>query len=327
MSEFDVTAGVDSAEQQGLRADAVYDVAIVGAGPGGLTAAIYAGRAKLSTIVLEKLSVGGLITVSDWVDNFPGFPEGISGEELGERFRKQAERFIGQISLNAVTSIRKENGRFYLGTERGEVKAKSVVLSTGSEPVKLPVPEEEKFRGKGLSYCATCDAAFFRNKVVSVVGGGDAALHEALYLTKFARRVFLVHRRGELRAARMLQEEVFANPGIELKLNAIPVNVLGDRKVEELVIENVQTHQQESLHVDGIFGAIGEKPNSELVKDLVELTDKGLIKIDVNRETSLKGLFAVGDVTDTPLKQVVTACADGAIAVISAEQYIRSLET
>jgi len=258
MSEFDVTAGVDSAEQQGLRADAVYDVAIVGAGPGGLTAAIYAGRAKLSTIVLEKLSVGGLITVSDWVDNFPGFPEGISGEELGERFRKQAERFIGQISLNAVTSIRKENGRFYLGTERGEVKAKSVVLSTGSEPVKLPVPEEEKFRGKGLSYCATCDAAFFRNKVVSVVGGGDAALHEALYLTKFARRVFLVHRRGELRAARMLQEEVFANPGIELKLNAIPVNVLGDRKVEELVIENVQTHQQESLHVDGIFGAIGE---------------------------------------------------------------------
>ncbi|HZL81873.1 MAG TPA: thioredoxin-disulfide reductase [Candidatus Deferrimicrobium sp.] len=327
MSEFDVTAGVDSAEQQGLRADAVYDVAIVGAGPGGLTAAIYAGRAKLSTIVLEKLSVGGLITVSDWVDNFPGFPEGISGEELGERFRKQAERFIGQISLNAVTSIRKENGRFYLGTERGEVKAKSVVLSTGSEPVKLPVPEEEKFRGKGLSYCATCDAAFFRNKVVSVVGGGDAALHEALYLTKFARRVFLVHRRGELRAARMLQEEVFANPGIELKLNAIPVNVLGDRKVEELVIENVQTHQQESLYVDGIFGAIGEKPNSELVKDLVELTDKGLIKIDVNRETSLKGLFAVGDVTDTPLKQVVTACADGAIAVISAEQYIRSLET
>jgi len=327
MSEFDVTAGVDSAEQQGLRADVVYDVAIVGAGPGGLTAAIYAGRAKLSTIVLEKLSVGGLITVSDWVDNFPGLPEGISGEELGERFKKQAERFTGHISLNAVTSIRKENGRFYLGTERGEVKAKSVVLSTGSEPVKLPVPEEEKFRGKGLSYCATCDAAFFKDKIVSVVGGGDAALHEALYLTKFARRVFLVHRRGELRAARMLQEEVLANPSIELKLNAIHVNVLGDRKVEELIIENVQTHKQESLHVDGIFGAIGEKPNSELVKDLVELTGKGLIKIDVNRETSLKGLFAVGDVTDTPLKQVVTACADGAIAVIGAEQYIRSLET
>ena len=327
MSEFDVTAGVDSAEQQGLRADVVYDVAIVGAGPGGLTAAIYAGRAQLRTIVLEKLSIGGLITVSDWVDNFPGFPEGISGEELGKRFKKQAERFTGHISLNAVTSIRKENGRFYLGTERGEVKAKSVVLSTGSEPVKLPVPEEEKFRGKGLSYCATCDAAFFKDKIVSVVGGGDAALHEALYLTKFARRVFLVHRRGELRAARMLQEEVLANPSIELKLNAIHVNVLGDRKVEELIIENVQTHQQESLHVDGIFGAIGEKPNSELVKDLVELTDKGLIKIDVNRETSLKGLFAVGDVTDTPLKQVVTACADGAIAVIGAEQYIRSLET
>jgi thioredoxin reductase (NADPH) len=327
MSEVELTGSGDAIEREDIRTDVVYDVAIVGAGPGGLTAAIYAGRARLSTIVLEKHSIGGLITVSDWVDSFPGFPEGISGEELGERFRKQAERFIGQISLNAVTSIRKEAGRFYLGTERGEVKAKSVVLSTGSEPVKLPVPEEEKFRGKGISYCATCDAAFFKNKIVSVVGGGDAALHEALYLSKFARKVFLVHRRGELRAAQMLQEEVLANPSIELKLNAIPVNVLGDRKVEELVIENLQTHQQETLHVDGIFGSIGEKPNSELVKDLVELTDKGLIKTDANKETSLEGLFAVGDVTDTPLKQVITACADGAIAAVSAEQYIRSLET
>ena len=326
MSEFDVTAGVDSAEQQGLRADVVYDVAIVGAGPGGLTAAIYAGRAKLRTIVLEKLSIGGLITVSDWVDNFPGFPEGISGEELGERFKKQAERFTGHISLNAVTSIRKANDRFYLGTDTGEIQAKSVVLSTGSEPVKLPVPQEEKFRGKGISYCATCDAAFFRDKVVAVVGGGDAALHEALYLSKFATKVFLVHRRVELRAARMLQEEVFANPGIELRLDAIPVDVLGDRKVQELVIEDVQTHQKETLHVDGIFGSIGEKPNSELVRDLVELTDKGLVKVDANKETSLRGLFAVGDVTDTPLKQVITACADGAIAAISAEQYIRTLK-
>ena len=325
MGDFDVMAGNDAAENPELRTDAVYDVAIVGAGPGGLTAAIYAGRARLNTIVLEKLSIGGLITVSDWVDNFPGFPEGVSGEELGERFRKQAERFTGPISLNAVTSIRKEDNLFVLGTEHGDVRAKAVVLSTGSEPVKLPVPQEEKFRGKGISYCATCDAAFFRNKVVAVVGGGDAALHEALYLSKFATKVYLVHRRMELRAARMLQEEVAANPAIELKLNAIPVEVQGERKVEALVIEDVQTHQQETLHLDGIFGSIGEKPNSELVKDLVDLTDGGLIKIDANKETSLKGLFAVGDVTTTPLKQVITACADGAVAIISAEQYIRSL--
>lgn len=326
MSDFDVTAGVDTAEVQTIRTDAVYDVAIVGAGPGGLTAAIYAGRARMSAIVLEKLSIGGLITVSDWVDNFPGFPEGVSGEELGERFRKQAERFVGQIALNAVTSIRKENELFVLNSDAGEIKARTVVLSTGSEPVKLPVPQEEKFRGRGISYCATCDAAFFKNKVVAVVGGGDAALHEALYLSKFASKVFLVHRRREFRAARMLQEEVLANPGIELKLNAVPVEVLGERKVEALVIEDVETHQQEHLQVDGIFGSIGEKPNSELIKDLVDLTDTGLIKVDANKETSLKGLFAVGDVTNTPLKQVVTACADGAIAITSAEAYLRTLK-
>ncbi|MEN6387847.1 MAG: thioredoxin-disulfide reductase [Candidatus Cryosericum sp.] len=326
MSEGDVGAAVDTAEQQGLRTDIVYDVAIVGAGPGGLTAAIYAARARLETIVLEKLSIGGLITTSDWVDNFPGFPEGISGEELGERFRKHAERFVGHITLNAVTSIRKENGRYYLGTDTGEIQATSVILSTGSEPVKLPVPQEEQFRGKGISYCATCDAAFFKNKVVAVVGGGDAALHEALYLSKFATKVFLVHRRVEFRAAHILQEQVLANPRIELKLDCIPVDVLGDRRVEELVIEDVRTHRRETLHVNGIFGSIGEKPNSELVRDLVELTDKGLVKVNANKETSLKGLFAVGDVTDTPLKQVITACADGAIAVISAEQYIRNLK-
>lgn len=326
MSDFDVTAGVDTAEGQTTRTDAVYDVAIVGAGPGGLTAAIYAGRARMSAIVLEKLSVGGLITVSDWVDNFPGFPEGVSGEELGERFRKQAERFVGQIALNAVTAIHKENELFVLNTDAGDIKAKTVVLSTGSEPVKLPVPQEEKFRGRGISYCATCDAAFFKNKVVAVVGGGDAALHEALYLGEFASKVFLVHRRTEFRAARMLQEEVLANPAIELKLNAVPIEVLGDRKVEALVIEDVETRQQEHLQVDGIFGSIGEKPNSELVKDLVDLTDTGLIKVDANKETSLKGLFAVGDVTDTPLKQVVTACADGAIAITSAEAYLRTLK-
>jgi len=326
MGNVDVMAGSDTAENQEIRTDTIYDVAIVGAGPGGLTAAIYAGRARLKTIVLEKLSIGGLITVSDWVDNFPGFPEGVSGEELGERFRKQAERFTGPILLNAVTSIRKEGGLFLLRTEHGDVKAKAVVLSTGSEPVKLPVPQEEKFRGKGISYCATCDAAFFRSKVVAVVGGGDAALHEAVYLGKFATRVYLVHRRRELRAVRMLQEEVAATPVIELKLNAIPVEVQGERKVEALVIADVQTHQQETLHLDGIFVSIGERPNSGLVKDLVELTDGGLIKVDVNKETSLKGLFAVGDVTNTPLKQVITACADGAVAVISAEQYIRSLQ-
>lgn len=326
MIESTIPLSDDAPEKrQNAHETVLYDVAIVGAGPGGLTAAIYAGRARLSTIVLERVSLGGLITVSDWVDNFPGFPDGISGEELGERFRRQAERFVGQIALNPVKSIRKESSGFFLDTDQGEIGARSVILSTGSEPIKLPVPEEERFRGKGISYCATCDAAFFKDRTVCVIGGGDAALHEAMYLSKFAAKVILVHRRGELRAARMLQEEVFGNPKVELKLNAIPVSVLGEKKVEKIVLESVQTHQREALQVDGIFGAIGERPNSDLVRSLVDLTDKGLIKTDVNKETSLKGLFAVGDVTDTPLKQVVTACADGAIAVVSVERYLKTL--
>jgi thioredoxin reductase (NADPH) len=199
-------------------------------------------------------------------------------------------------------------------------------LSTGSEPVKLPVPEEEKFRGKGISYCATCDAAFFKDKIVCVIGGGDTALHEAVYLSKFARKVILVHRRNEFRAAKMLQEELTANSKVKFKLSCVPVRIFGDKRVEGIEIENVETHQRENLSVDGIFGAIGEKPNSELVNNLVELTERGFVKTDEDKRTSLNGLFAVGDVTDTPLRQVVTACSDGAIAVTSAEKYMRDLE-
>jgi thioredoxin reductase (NADPH) len=326
MAVFNFSVGGETPEKKEFNGNIVYDLAIVGAGPGGLTAAIYAGRSRLNTIVLEKVTPGGLITVSDWVENFPGFPEGISGEKLGELFRKQAEKFVGKIVLNEVLGIKKENEIFYLNTEKGMIKARSVILSTGSDPVKLPVPEEEKFRGKGISYCATCDAAFFKDKIICVVGGGDTAAHEAIYLSKFARTVVLIHRRSELRATKMVQEELFSNPKIQLKLNYIPVEILGDKKVEGLVIENVDTHQKETLQVDGIFGAIGEKPNSELVKNLVNLTENGYVKTNLEKETSLKGLFAVGDVTDTPLKQVITACGDGAIAATSAEKYIKNLE-
>jgi thioredoxin reductase (NADPH) len=326
MAVFNFSVGGETPEKKEFNGNIVYDLAIVGAGPGGLTAAIYAGRSRLNTIVLEKVTPGGLITVSDWVENFPGFPEGISGEKLGELFRKQAEKFVGKIVLNEVLGIKKENEIFYLNTEKGMIKARSVILSTGSDPVKLPVPEEEKFRGKGISYCATCDAAFFKDKIICVVGGGDTAAHEAIYLSKFARTVVLIHRRSELRATKMVQEELFSNPKIQLKLNYIPVEILGDKKVEGLVIENVDTHQKETLQVDGIFGAIGEKPNSELVRNLVNLTENGYVKTNLEKETSLKGLFAVGDVTDTPLKQVITACGDGAIAATSAEKYIKNLE-
>jgi len=324
MSDFSFISDVP--EKKNIGENVLYDIAIIGAGPGGLTAAIYAGRSKLNTIVLEKVSAGGRIAVSDWVENYPGFPDGISGQELVLRFKKQAERFVGKIILNEVLSIRKKNNLFYLNTEKGEIKAKSIILSTGSEPVKLPVPEEERFRGKGISYCATCDAAFFKDKTVCVIGGGDTALHEAVYLSKFAKKVILVYRRSKFRAAKILQEELLANSKLELKLSYILVSVLGSKRVEGIEIEHVETHQREILSVDGIFCAIGENPNSTLVKNLVELTESGFVKTDKNKETSLKGLFAVGDVTDAPLRQVVTACADGAIAAVNAEKYIKDLE-
>ncbi len=326
MSDFDFSFNNEDPEKKNLDQNVIYDIVIIGAGPGGLTAAIYAGRSRLNTIVLEKVSAGGQIAVSDWVENYPGFPDGISGRELVERFKKQAEKFGAKIIINEVLSIRKEKNLFYLNTESVEIKTKSVILSTGSEPVKLPVPEEEKFRGKGISYCATCDAAFFKDKIVCVIGGGDTALHETVYLSKLARKVILMHRRNKFRAAKMLQEELFANPKVEFKLGYVPIRILGNKRVEGIEIENVETHQRENLSVDGIFGAIGEKPNSELVNNLVELTERGFVKTDEDKETSLKGLFAVGDVTDTPLRQVVTACSDGAIAVTSAEKYMRDLE-
>uniref|UniRef100_A0A7C4TXA3 Thioredoxin reductase n=1 Tax=Caldisericum exile TaxID=693075 RepID=A0A7C4TXA3_9BACT len=303
----------------------MYDLAIIGGGPAGLTAAIYAGRFRLKSVLCEKVAVGGQIAVSEWVENYPGFPEGVSGSDLVNLFKKQAERFGTNIVLTDVRSIEKVEDLFYLETEYGKVRAWTVILATGAEPVKLPVPEEEKFRGRGISYCATCDAAFFKNKTVAVIGGGDTAIHDALTLSKFAKKVIVVHRRKELRATKILQEVAFSNPRITFELEDIPVHVLGDKKVEGLEIENVVTREHKVLKVDGVFVAIGEKPNSELVKGLVDLDERGFVITNMKMETSLPGLYAVGDVRNTPLRQVVTACGDAAIAAAEADKYIKNL--
>ncbi len=305
----------------------VYDVVIIGAGPGGLTAGIYAGRSRLKTLIFERLSPGGQIAVSDEVDNYPGFPDGISGKELTDRMEKQATRFGAKIVPDEVRKISKKESLFEIETAaNGTIKCKAVIIATGADPVKLPVPEEEKFRGRGISYCATCDAAFFKDKVVAVVGGGDTAIADAIYLTKFAKEVIVVHRRNELRAVKALQEEAFSNPKIKFQWDSVSTHVLGENKVEGLEVKNVKTGEKTVLNVDGIFVAIGTVPNSEIVKELVELTDRGFIKTNQNRETSLPGMFAVGDVRDTPLRQVVTAAGDGAIAEFSAENYIKNLK-
>ncbi len=315
--------------EEPVKADSkiIYDIVIIGAGPGGLTAGIYAGRSRLKTLIFERLSPGGQIAVSDQVDNYPGFPEGISGKELTERMEKQAVRFGAEIVPDEVRKIKKTNNLFELETaSSGTIKSKAVIIATGADPVKLPVPEEEKFRGRGISYCATCDAAFFKDKTVAVIGGGDTAIADAIYLTKFAKEVIVVHRRDQLRAVKALQEEAFKNPKIKFQWNSVSEHVIGENKVEGLEVKNVKTGEKVLLKVDGIFVAIGTVPNSDLVKGLVELDERGFIKTNQNRETSVKGLFAVGDVRDTPLRQVVTAAGDGAIAEFSAENYIKNLK-
>ncbi len=325
MEEF---ANIFVAEEP-VKADSktVYDIVIIGAGPGGLTAGIYAGRSRLKTLIFERLSPGGQIAVSDEVDNYPGFPEGISGKELTDRMEKQAVRFGAKIVPDEVRKISKKDNLFELETaSSGTIKCKSVIIATGADPVKLPVPEEEKFRGRGISYCATCDAAFFKDKIVAVVGGGDTAIADAIYLTKFAKKVIVVHRRDQLRAVKALQEEAFSNPKIEFQWNSVSEHVIGENKVEGLEVKNVKTGEKTVLKVDGIFVAIGTVPNSEIVKDIVEVDERGFIKTNQNRETSVSGIFAVGDVRDTPLRQVVTAAGDGAIAEFSAENYIKNLK-
>lgn len=322
---MDEIFSIHEVKKEKLDINEIYDLAIIGGGPAGLTAAIYAGRFRLKSVLFEKIAVGGQIAVSEWVENYPGFPEGISGSELVNLFRKQAEKFGTNIVLTDVRSVEKTENLFYLETEYGKVRSLTVILATGAEPVKLPVPEEEKFRGRGISYCATCDAAFFKNKTVAVIGGGDTAIHDALTLSKFAERVIVVHRRKELRATKILQELAFANPKISFELEYIPVHVLGDKKVEGLEIENVITKEHKVLQVDGVFVAIGEKPNSELVKGLVDLDERGFVITNMRMETSLPGLYAVGDVRNTPLRQVVTACGDAAIAAAEADKYIKNL--
>jgi len=316
-----------SKEQEEARTDILWDIVVIGAGPGGLTAGIYAGRSRLNVMILEKLSPGGQIAISHRIDNYPGFPEGVSGEELVKKIETQTVKFGTKIVVEEALNITKSDNHnlFIVETaEHRKYRTKTVIVSTGADPVKLLVPEEEKFRGKGISYCATCDAAFFKNKNVVVVGGGDTAITDAIYLTKFANRVIVVHRRQELRAVKALQEEAFANPKIGFQWNSVATHVIGEKSVEGLEVKNLKTMEKKVLKVDGIFAAVGTVPNSSIVKGIVELNEKGFIKTNQKMETSVPGIYAVGDVRDTPLRQVVTAAGDGAIAEFLAENYIKS---
>lgn len=301
------------------------DIAIVGGGPAGLTAALYAARGRARTVVFERGIPGGQIITTDWVENYPGFPKGISGQELGELMLAQAEEFGAQIkAFSSVTKVEPEDLDFIVTTSEDErYLARAVILATGAVPRKLNVPGEAEFTGRGVSWCATCDGALFKDKTVAVVGGGDAAIEEALFLTKFASRVHIIHRRDELRATKCIQEKCFANEKIEVHWNSILREIKGENgKVIGVELASTIGEPDSFLCLDGVFIFVGVNPVNDLAAGLLDLDDKGYIKIDHDGRTSWPGIYAAGDVTDSELKQVVTAAAKGASAAFEALRYI-----
>ncbi len=299
-----------------------YDVVIIGGGPAGLTAGLYASRAKLNSLLVEKGLVGGQVANAERVENYSGFPEGIGGFELGQLMHQQATKYGLKTLLAEVTGIELQGERKVIRTTEGDFIAKAVIIAGGSERQKLGVPGEEEFTGKGVSYCATCDAAFFREQPVAVAGGGNAAITEALHLTKFASRVTVIHRRDQLRASRILQEKAFSQSKIEFRWNSIVEKIEGGDLVKKIRLRQVKTREESALEVAGIFIAIGLKPNTNYLKGILPLDVTGLIITDEKMETKIPGIFAAGDIRHNSARQVITAAGDGATAAIYAEKFI-----
>ena len=298
------------------------DLVIIGAGPAGLTAGLYAARAMLKVTLFERLSPGGQILTTDWVENYPGFPDGVSGFELVDRMRRQAEKFGLTIENREVARLELAPGRKALVTDRGGVEAKAVILASGASPQKLGVEGEALLTGKGVSYCATCDGPFYREQAVAVIGGGDTAVEEAIFLTRFASKVYLVHRRDRLRATKLLQERAMAQKKIEILWDTVTERIVGTDGVKALELRNVKTGEKRELPVDGAFIFVGYKPNNELAKERLQLDAWGFVITNNDMETSVSGVFAAGDIRSKLLRQVSTAVGEGALAAFAAERYI-----
>jgi thioredoxin reductase (NADPH) len=309
-----------------------YDIAVIGGGPAGLAAGLYSARGGAKTIVFEKQMAGGQIVTTNWVENYPAFPQGIAGADLGQRMAEQAQAQGAELALFVnVTAIKHHDSRWLLRTDSGQnFYAHAVIFATGSVPRTLDIPGEKTYTGRGVSWCATCDGAFYRDKTIAVIGGGDAALEEALFLTKFARKIFIVHRREKLRAAQIIVTRAQASEQIELILAHTPTEIIGDgNKVTALRLRGVHDNTERTLDIDGVFEFVGVDPVNGLLADsgLDALTSQGyaLVNADgsLNSAVGAEGLFAAGDLTATALKQVVTAAGSGALAGFSALQYLQ----
>jgi len=308
-----------------MTSDIIYDVIIIGGGPAGLTAGIYASRARLKTLLIEKAGCGGQIAITDKLENFPGFEEGINGFEFTSKVEQQARNFGTEIIYGEVLSLEAESSVKKVILSDHTYAAKTIVIASGSSFKKLGIYGEHEFLGKGVSYCATCDGPFFKNKTVAVIGGGNSAVQEALFLTKFANKIYLIHRRDTLRAVQLLQEKVFAEKKIEVVFDTNVEEISGGQMIENLKVKNVKTGKPGNIAVDGVFIFIGWNPNTSfLSENKIALDENGYIITDEKMQTSLEGVFACGDVRKKMLRQVVTAVSEGATAAISAQHCIEA---
>lgn len=301
-------------------------VVIIGSGPAGLTAAIYAARANLSPVVIEGMEPGGQLTLTSEVENFPGFPEGVMGPELMERFKKQAEKFgarfkFGEVSKVELSAVAKT---LWIGDEK--IDAQSVIVASGASARWLGLESEQKFRGRGVSTCATCDGAFYRNRPVAVVGGGDSAMEEANFLTRFCSSVTLIHRRDSFRASKIMIDRAKSNPKIKFLLDSAISEVCGEKAVDSVVVENLKTKERQTLKVDGVFVAIGHVPNTKIFRGQLDMTESGyLIVKGESMQTNIPGVFSAGDVHDLRYRQAITAAGTGCRAAMDAEKYLETL--
>ena len=308
-----------------------YDVIIIGGGPAGLTAGLYTARSGLKTLLLEKVAPGGQAALAWTIENYPGFPEGIDGPELTKRIEKQAEKYgleiksgeVVKVSLSSEDERSKRKPDRVIKTEEEEYKTVALIVATGTRPRKLGVPGEERLIGRGVSYCATCDGPLFKNRKVVVVGGGDAAVEEALFLSRFAEKTTLIYRRDELRASKIMRERAASNPKLEFISKSVVTEVLGETEVEGVRVRNVETGKDLTLEAKGVFVHIGNIPNTAFLKGIVEMDEEGFIVTNENMESSVSGIYACGDVRKKLLRQVVTACGEGATAGVAAGQYVQ----